>query len=127
MTDNGMAKSWLLGMAGAVVGGAIGYYVFMFLAERGYLALLLPGAAIGIGCGYMSKTRSVPLGIVCGVLALGFGLFAEWMRAPFATDASFGFFISHPFDLPSVTQIFILLGGVCGFWFGMGRERFGRS
>jgi hypothetical protein len=50
------------------------------------------------------------------------GLFTEWRFAPFIADSSFGYFITHIHDLSIITLIMITIGGLCGFWFGMGRE-----
>jgi len=50
------------------------------------------------------------------------GLFTEWRFAPFIADPSFTYFITHAHNLQITTLIMIAIGGLCGFWFGMGRE-----
>ena len=66
MVDRERVVSASLGLAGAVAGGAIGYFVFMWMARQGFYAMILPGALLGLGCGLASRRRSAVLGIACG-------------------------------------------------------------
>ena len=43
--------NWPLGIVGAVAGGVAGYFVFFWIAQQGFYAIMLPGAAVGLGCG----------------------------------------------------------------------------
>ena len=119
MTTNDRNANWLLGLVGAVAGGAIGFAAFYGLLQVGIYALVLPGALLGLGCGMLARGHSVPLGIICGTLALALGIGAEWWF--FVKDASLWFFVTHLTDLLPVTLIMIAVGGLCGFWFGRGR------
>ena len=111
-----------LGFTGGVLGGTVGYAAFFWIARQGFLALAIPGALLGLGCGLLSGRRSWALGIVCGVAALALGVACEWQRAPFVRDESFGFFIRHLADLPTITQLMLAAGTLLGFWLGLGRE-----
>lgn len=113
--------SWLLGVIGAVIGGAVGYFVFGWIVDQGFYALLLPGALLGTGCGFLARTRSFPRGLLCGIGGLALGIYSEWSRFPFEADDSFTFFLAHLRDLRPVTLILIVLGGVLAFW--LGRDR----
>jgi hypothetical protein len=114
--------NWLLGLIGAAIGGAIGYFAFDLLTREGFYGLILPGAAMGLGCGAFSEGRSKRLGVVCGVLATLLGLFTEWRFFPFIPDGSLWYFVSHLHELRTTTLVSIAVGGLFGFWFGRGRE-----
>ena len=123
MNANAQRANWLLGLVGGVAGGVAGYFVFFELVHLGLYALVLPGAAIGLGCGALSRGKSIALGVVCGLFGAGLGIFTEWHFWPFAADESFGFFLAHLHQLPPVTLVLIGLGALFAFWFGMGRQR----
>ncbi len=113
----------LIGLAGAIVGGIVGHFAFLWIARQGFYALMVPGAAAGVGGGLFAKERSVPRGIVAGVVGLLAGLFSEWRFAPFIADDSLAYFLAHVFSLHSLTQLMIVAGGFFGYWFAVGRER----
>jgi len=113
---------WLLGLTGGVAGGVLGYFLFMVIASQGFYAIVLPGALFGIGCGALSGRRSNGLGIVCAILGLAAGIFAEWRFAPFAADESLSYFLTHFHKNSGVTLVLIAIGAVCAFYFGRGRE-----
>ena len=50
---------------------------------------------------------SIARGIVCGIAALGLGLFAEWKFFPMVKDDSFQYFLKHVKDLSPVTILMI--------------------
>jgi len=106
-----------LGLAGAAVGGVLGFLAFGWLAGQGFYALALPGVLLGLGAGVLAKRRSMALAVACGGLALALGIFAEWKYFPFAKDDSLNYFVTHLFDLRPLTLILIALGGFGGFWF----------
>jgi hypothetical protein len=107
---------------GAAVGGAIGYWLFLYLAGRGYYALALPGGILGIGAGvFRCSSRLTPL--TCALLALALGVFTQWRYQPFAQDAGLGFFIAHFGDLPAATLGMIAVGTFAGFWVPFRRRR----
>ncbi|MEZ6060383.1 MAG: hypothetical protein R3C19_08485 [Planctomycetaceae bacterium] len=111
------------GILGSAVGAAIGFMLFFVLAQQGLYALALPGAAVGIACGWLSGGRSIPLGVVCAVVAFALGVVIEWKSDPFPADESFSYFVTHLHQLKRVTQIMLAVGAVFGFWFGIGRDR----
>jgi hypothetical protein len=108
-------KRVLLVLGGAIAGGLLGYFAFFWIASHGLYGLILPGGLLGLGAG-LSKNRYVALAVVCGLAALGLGLFAEWRFAPFADDESLGFFLLHVHHLQPITLLMIAAGGVIGFY-----------
>lgn len=117
--------SILLGLGGAVLGGAIGFYICVWLHRQGFYALALPGAGLGMGCGMLSRTRSVPLAVICAISAAVLGVFTEWRMRPFENDKSLEFFLKNIQDINApITWVFLVLGVVFAAWFGLGRERF---
>jgi len=115
--------SLLLGLLGAGLGGLVGYLAFGWLARQGLYAAALPGALLGLGCGWLMRERSLPLCVVCGVAALGLGIFSEWSFMPFIADGSFRYFMAHLHLLQPIKLFMLSLGGFFGFWFSLGRKR----
>jgi len=111
-----------LGLAGALAGGVLGYFLVFVIARQGFYAIVLPGALLGLGCGALSGRKSVVLGTICGVLGLALGIYTQWRLAPFIKDSSFLFYLAHLLDVNRLAQILILVGAAFAFWFGMGRE-----
>jgi len=112
----------VLGLGGALVGAFLGYLLFVAIAGQGFYAIVLPGALAGVGCGALSGRKSTGLGIVCAILGLAAGIFAEWRFAPFIADNSLFYFLTHIHELTRFTQVLILLGAAFAFWFGRGRK-----
>ena len=110
----------LRGLAGAVVAGAVAYAVYYWLRTQGFIMLLLPGAGIGFGYTWLSPQRSWLGASLCGLAGLIVAVLGEWHAAPFLKDDSLGFFVRNLHELPTPTQLMIALGGVAGFWFGLG-------
>ncbi|TWU30223.1 hypothetical protein [Bythopirellula polymerisocia] len=121
MTENAKFVNWLLGLVGGVIGGVLGYFAFFLMVRQGLYAMVLPGALLGLGCGLLSGFHSNTLGVLCGVVAVLFGFFIEWQFAPFSSDDSFAYFITHVHSLKPMTLVMIAIGGLFGFWFGKGR------
>jgi hypothetical protein len=107
-------------LIGAVAGGLLGDFAFGWILNQGFYALALPGAAIGIGCGLLSTTKSLVRGILCGIAGTALGFYSEWSRFPMKVDPDFGYFLRHFYDLQPVTLALIGLGGLLSFWFGKG-------
>ena len=107
-------KQIILVLAGAVAGGAVGYAVCWWLGEHGFYSVAIPGVLLGLGAG-IAKNRSVVLAVICGLLAVGVGLVAEWLIFPFK-DESLGYFLRHIPNLSPVTLLMIAVGGLIGFW-----------
>jgi hypothetical protein len=100
---------------GAAAGGAAGYGLYRLALQSGFYAIVLPGAMLGIGAS-LARNRSVLIAVLCGVLALGLGLFTEWNFHPFVRDERIDYFITHIHQLPPITLGLIGLGGFVGFW-----------
>ena len=109
-------------LAGALAGGAVGYFVFGWLVGQGFYAPAIPGVLLGLGGGWLGTQRSQALAISCGLLATALCLFAEWRHFPFVRDDSLAYFLTHLADLKPLTMIMVALGGFAGFWF-VWRER----
>jgi F0F1-type ATP synthase assembly protein I len=118
------AMNFVLGISGAVVGGTFGHFAFIWIVGQGFYALIIPGAALGLGfsAGFQRKTTAGAL--FCGIAAVGLGLFSEWCFQPFAKDVGFGFFLAHIQHLEPITLIMIVLGGVCAYWTVGSQRRF---
>jgi hypothetical protein len=99
----------------AVFGAILGYLGFVWMADQGVYALALPGCLLGLGAG-MAGNRSQSLANVCGLGALGLGLFAEWKRFPFAVDDSLSYFVLHVHHLQPWTMLMLGVGTILGFW-----------
>lgn len=122
MPESDRRANWILGVVGSVVGGALGFFAFQLLTREGFYGLILPGAALGLGCGALSGGKSNGLAVLCGVLAAVLGIVTEWWFFPFVADGSFLYFAAHLQDLRVTTLISISAGALFGFWFGRGRE-----
>jgi len=108
-------KQIILSVAGAALGGVLGYFAFFWIYSHGYYGMILPGGLLAIGAG-LGKTRSVWWAVAVGIAALALGLFTEWRRAPFEKDDGLSYFILHAHHLNSVTLMMIAVGGALGFW-----------
>src|SRR5258708_30389369 len=105
----------LIAIAGAAIGGVLGYYGFHWMIEQGFYGLMLPGGLLGLGASF-GKTRSIWLAVGFGVAALVLGIFTEWTYRPFRVDPGFIYFILHITKNPPVTLLMIALGAALGFW-----------
>jgi hypothetical protein len=123
LNESAQVKNLVAGVAGALVGGVVGYTAFIWIARQGFYALMLPGALVGIGASLLVSNRSVLRGVLCGLFAVGLGFFAEWRFAPFIKDHSLGYFLAHVADLQPITLLMIVAGGVFGYWLALGKER----
>ncbi len=110
------------GVLGSFVGACLGYFLFQAIARQGFYAIALPGALTGLGCGSLSRHRSVMLGIACAIVGTIAGIVAEWQFAPFIKDNSLRYFLSHLHQLKPLSQFLIIVGGILAFWFGLGRN-----
>ena len=117
-----MVRDLTLGVIGGVVGACLGYVFFHLIARQGFYAIALPGAFMGLGCGSLSGRKSFALGIVCAIGSTIAGILTEWRFAPFITNSSLSYFLSHLHQLKPLTLLMIVTGSVLAFWFGMGRQ-----
>lgn len=111
-----------IALAGALAGGILGYFLFLWIARHGFYALMLPGGLVGVGGAIFAKHRSIPRGVLCGIIALVTGLFCEWRFERFIEDDSFGYWVTHLHKLSPITLLMIAGGAVFGYWFSVGRE-----
>ena len=115
-------KQSILVLIGAVAGGLVGYVGFLWIAHQGLYALVLPGGLLGVGAS-LFQNRSTAICIACGLLALALGFLAEWQFAPFITDRSLSYFLSHVHQLRPITLIMIAAGAFIGFWAPFSRRQ----
>ena len=113
--------SFSLGLLGAVLGGTVGHFVFGWLYHQGFMAAALPGALLGIGCGFLVKHRLLSLAIFCGILGLGLDFFSTWYFA--YKNYELGYFLTHLSRIQPFEILLLVLGGVFAFWFSLGRRR----
>jgi hypothetical protein len=105
----------LLPLAGAVLGGLLGYFAFFWIARQGFYAMVLPGGLLGLGAG-LARNRSVWIAVVCGLAALALGVYTEWRFAPFADDEGLRFFLANLHHKAPIKLLMIALGSAIGFW-----------
>jgi hypothetical protein len=116
----------LLGALGAVVGGALGFYIFRWFYSYGFYGLMIPGGLLGAGCGLLARHPSQIRGVVCGIAAASFELFTEWWFRPFKADESISYFLAHLSSLTSTTWVMVVVGAIIAYW--LAREAgFGRG
>src|SRR5262245_36492925 len=112
------AIHWVRGMAGAAVGGAIGYVVTTWLASRGLYALVVPGGLLGAGCGSAAGVRSQARGLACAIAGLAVSVYTNWVLAPFVADESFVYFVKNIHKEQPMFLLMIVLGTLAAYWFG---------
>src|SRR5262245_57015930 len=117
-----VSMAYLRGTAGAVAGVVIGYFVFQWMLGQGFHALMLPGTLLGLGFGWLSGRKLWPAAVACFVAGTAAGVFTEWRFRPFRVDEGLGYFLRNLTSLPSATLVIMLLGGLLGGWFGLGRD-----
>jgi hypothetical protein len=108
-------KQTLITIAGAAIGGLLGYMAFVWVLGHGYYGMILPGGLLGIGAAF-GRTRSIWVPTGCAAAAIALGLFAEWKNLPFVKDDSLGYFVRHIFDLNPVHLAMMGAGGALAFW-----------
>lgn len=113
--------AWVRGSIGALIGGAIGIWVFFLLWKNGLYGLMLPGALTGLGFGLLSKRSFLSAGVLCAVIGLAAMLWCEWQLLVDFKDKSVLEFIKVIPKLDTSTKIMLLAGTVFAFWFGRGR------
>lgn len=123
MNDSAQVKNLLAALGGTLAGGTVGYFAFIWIARQGFYALILPGAMAGLGASLLVSDRSVLRGVLCGLFAVGLGMFAEWRFAPFIKDDHFGYFLAHVSRLQPITLLMIAAGGGFGYWLALGKDR----
>ena len=115
MTGRRIVRAFL-SLVGAALGGILGHYAFGWILRQGLYAPMLPGACLGLGCGLLSRGKSITRGVLCLLAALALGLYTRWTHD--ANDKSFSYFVSHFYELTPITQLMIGLGALLASWFG---------
>src|SRR3954454_19419576 len=110
MTTADYVVSYALGLVGAAVGGAVGYFLFGWLVGQGYYGMIIPGAFLGLGCGLLSRHDSTVRGLICAAAAVALALFTEWKFFPFRADESFVYLLTHASQILPVHLLMIGLG-----------------
>ena len=112
----------LLALVGAVAGGGLGYLAFGWLISRGFYGLAIPGALVGLGCGWLAQDRSRVRGEVCAIAALGLSIFIEGKFFPFLDEDGrphgLGFLATHLHQLSPVTLLMMAIATIVAFWTG---------
>lgn len=115
---------FLLGIVGAAVGAILGGFLFQLALTQGIYMLALPGAIIGLACGYASRIRSVPLAAICGCIAACLGVYLQWKHFDFVDgEDTILYLIQNAHRLPVSTLFMYVLGVVFAAWFGLGRKQ----
>jgi len=108
----------ILGLIGAVAGAVLGYYTIQWLRHYNLYGMMIPGALLGLGCGLLAQHPSQVRGVICGLAAIGLGLFTEWSFFPFIDDNSPGYFLKNITALTPVTLGMIAAGAFFACWLG---------
>jgi hypothetical protein len=106
----------LLGLVGAIAGGALGFWVFRWLLGQGFYGLMIPGAMLGLGCSLLARHDSRIRGVLCGIAAFILALFADWYYT--ITDDSFVDFVRQGKSFQGVTLLMTAVGALIAFWVG---------
>jgi hypothetical protein len=108
-------KNNMLVLLGALVGGIVGHVACVWMVHQGFYGMVLPGGVAGLGAGIF-RCKSLAVAVVCGVWALFAGLVTEWHVEPFIANDSFGYMLTHFYDLRPLTLIMLAAGAFIGFW-----------
>jgi hypothetical protein len=120
------AVSNLLGLLGAVIGGAAGFYLYRWLLNQGYVGLMIPGAFLGLGCSLLARHPSLIRGLFCGFAGLFLTLFTFWQNMPPPLDP-FMEFLKKVNDISTPMKVMGVLGTLIAFWLGKDAGLVGRS
>ncbi len=119
-----LAVSYALGVVGALIGAIVSFYLYRYTLQFGMVFMALPGALAGLGCGYLSKIRSIPLGIVAAIVSIAAAIFMRYSNWVLVDQHSFGHYLSNGIWWSSMSgKLMIGTSGLFGFWLGIGRQR----
>ena len=122
--NSNLAKGLLLGVFGALLGAVVGFFVFQFLARRGLYFIVLPGALVGLGCGFAARSRLLVLGIIAVAVAIPTAIVCEWRTDRYFCDDGETLmgvleYTSRMVELRGwKLPVFVGLNGLIAFWFG---------
>ena len=117
----GMARSAIgavVSILGGAVGAAVGVLVFRWIASKGYYAMILPGASLGLGVHLTALDRSKIRGVLAALAALALGLATEAYLFPKGADRSWAGFFNDLLRPGQVEALMIAAGGLFGYWWG---------
>ena len=122
--NSNLAKEILLGVFGALLGAVVSFFVFQFLVRRGLYFLVLPGALVGLGCGFAARSRLLVLGIIAVAVAIPTAIVCEWRTDGYRCDDGETLmgvleYTSRMVELRGwKLPVFVGLNGLIAFWCG---------
>ena len=122
--DANLSKQIPLGILGAVLGAVVGFFLFQFLTQQGLYLIVLPGALVGLGCGFAAGSRSFVFAIIAVVVAIPATIVCEWKTDAYLCDdgktlMGIGEYVSRMVELRGwQLPVFVGLNGVIAFWLG---------
>lgn len=111
----------LRGLAGGVVGGAIGSLLFGWLIRHGLYGIIIPGAFIGLGAGLAARGKSVLLGALCCAAAITLMILLEWKYFDLTANETLGYLLTHLHQKSPAKLLMMAVGAAFAFWFGQSR------
>ena len=123
MSETVRKPNLVLGLIGAAIGGAVGYFILFWMLKKGYYALVLPPSLMGLAAGFCARGRSVLLAILCGIAGLSLALFIEWKLSAFEVDRSLFYFLTHVHRVNQVDLIVLIVGPILGFRLALGFDQ----
>ena len=112
--------NYTLGLIAAAIGGAIGYFVFFWMARQGFYTLIIPPALLGLAGGLATRGHTQVFGIICGIAGLLLAIVIEWQFAPFIADESFVYFLTHLHQRKPLTLLMLAIGPVISYRLALG-------
>lgn len=106
------AKRNLLVLAGAAVGGTLGYFLFFWVLGQGLYGLVIPGGLLGFGAAWV-RGGSTGVAMICGLAGLALSLFCRWRAG---VHESFGEMLRALPQTSPVILLMIALGAFIAFW-----------
>ena len=107
----------VLGLVGAIIGGAVGVALVYWLRNQGFYAMMIPGAFVGLGAHVASPYPSNLRGAILGVAGLFVGVVTEW-AVFWSGDPKFTVFLQEFPKQPTITFLMIGAGAIMAYWFG---------
>ncbi len=122
----GMAwVSWLRCVVAGVAGGALGLWLFLWLAwHHGLYGFAIPGGFLGLAAGIV-RCPSRFLAVFFGLSGLVLGFYGVW-KVFYAGSLDFGSFLRHAHHGEPFHLLMVGLGGLIAFWIPLRRPAGGR-
>ena len=106
------AKRNMLVLAGAAIGGTLGYFVFFWVLRQGLYGLVIPGGLLGFGAAWV-RGGSTFMAVICGVAGLALSLFCRWRAGVYE---SFGEMLRSLPQTAAIILLMIAAGAFIAFW-----------